>query len=109
MDLPPSLGAHHLAEQKSVRSRLSFGSMGVESETTGTDSRNSIKPAPAALHLGRIRLSAVFGGGFFLVFSWLVRLVASPGAREAADEDPGRTDDGKVVRDVKLEPTARKV
>ena len=66
-------------------------------------------PAPSVLRLGRIRLSAPFGGEFFLVFFWLVRLVGSPSARVAADEGPRRTDDGRVVRDFKLEPIAREV
>ena len=55
-------------------------------------------PAPAVLRLWRIRLSASFGAGYFLVFSCLVRLVGSPSARVAVDESPGRTDDGRVVR-----------
>ena len=42
-------------------------------------------PSPAVLRLGRIRLFASFGG-FFLVLSWLVRLVDSPSAHVAADE-----------------------
>ena len=66
-------------------------------------------PAPAVLCLGRSRLSTSFAGGFFLVFSWLVWPIGSPSARVAADEGPGRTDNGRVVRDFKLEPTAREV
>ena len=66
-------------------------------------------PAPAVLRLRRIRLSASFGGGYFLVFSWLAQLVGQPSARVAADERPWRTDDGRVVRDFKLEPTPREV
>ena len=32
-------------------------------------------PASVVLRLGRIRMSVSFGGGYFLVFSWLVRLL----------------------------------
>ena len=49
--------------------------------------------APTVLRLGRIRLSASFGGGYFLVFSWLMRHVGQPSAGVAADEGPGRTDE----------------
>ena len=38
-----------------------------------------------------------------------MRLVGQPRARVATDEGPGRTDDGRVVRDFKLEPTPREV
>ena len=34
---------------------------------------------------------------------------AKPNGRASADGSPGRTDDGRVVRDFKLEPTAREV
>ena len=37
------------------------------------------------------------------------RLVGMPNRRVAADRSPGLTDDGRVVRDFKLEPTAREV
>ena len=37
------------------------------------------------------------------------RLVGLPNGRVTADGSPGRTDDGRVVRDFKLEPTTREV
>ena len=68
-----------------------------------------IEPAPAVLRLGRTWLSESFGGGFLLFLPWLARLVGLPNGRVAADESPLRTDDGRVVRDFKLERTAREV
>ena len=66
-------------------------------------------PAPAVLRLGRTWLSASIGEGIFLFLPWLVRLLGLPNGRVSADESPGRTDDERVVRDFKLEPTAREV
>ena len=40
---------------------------------------------------------------------WVARLASLPNGRVLADGSPGRTDDGRVVRDFKLEPTAREV
>ena len=48
-------------------------------------------------------------GGFLSFLPWLARLVGLPNGRVVADKSPGRTDDGTVVRDFKLEPTAREV
>ena len=62
---------------------------------------------PAVLRLGRTWLSAEFGGGFALFLPWLVRLVGLTNGHVAADGSPGRTDDGRVVRDFKLERTTR--
>ena len=62
-------------------------------------------PEPAVLRLGRTWLSASFGGGIALFLPWPARLVGLPNGRVAADGSPGRTDDGRVVRDIKLEPT----
>ena len=62
-------------------------------------------PAPAVLRLGRTWLSALTGGGTFLFLPWLARLVGLPNARVPADGSPGRTDDGRVVLDFKLEST----
>ena len=45
----------------------------------------------------------------FLVPPTLARLVGLPNGRVAADGSSGRTDDGRVVRDFKLEPTTREV
>ena len=43
------------------------------------------------------------------ILPWPARLVSLPNGRVAADGSPGRTDDGRVVRDFKLEPTTREV
>ena len=43
----------------------------------------------------------------FLFLPWLARLVGLPNGRVAADGSPGRMDDRRVVRNFKLEPTAR--
>ena len=61
------------------------------------------EPAPAVLRPGKTRLSTSFGGGILLFLPWLARLVGLPNGRVAADGSPGRTDDGRVVRDFKLE------
>ena len=53
--------------------------------------------------------STSFGRGIFLFLPWLSRLVVLPNGRVAADGSPWRMDDGRVVRDFKLEPTAREV
>ena len=66
-------------------------------------------PAPAVLRLGRTWLSASTGEGIFLFLPWLARLADLPNGRVPADGSPGRTDVGRVVRDFKLEPTAREV
>ena len=66
-------------------------------------------PAPAVLRLGRTWLSASIGGGIFLFLPRLARLVGLPNGRVSADGSSGRTDDGRVVRDFKLEPTGREV
>ena len=66
-------------------------------------------PAPSVLRLGRTWLTASFGGGILLFLPWLAQLAGLPNGRVAADGSPGRTDDGRVVRDFKLKPTARGV
>ena len=67
------------------------------------------EPAPAVLRFQRTWLSASAGGEIFLFLPWLARLVGLPNGHVSADGSPGRTDDGRVVRDFKLEPTAREV
>ena len=66
-------------------------------------------PAAAVLRLRRTWLSTSFRGGIALFLPWPARLVSLPNGRVAADGSPGRTDDGRVVRDFKLEPTTREV
>ena len=66
-------------------------------------------PAPEVLRLGRTWLSASFRGRILLFLPWMVRLVGLHNRRVTADGSPGRTDDGRVVREFKLEPTAREV
>ena len=44
-----------------------------------------------------------------VVLPWLVRLAGLRNGRVPADGSPGRTTDGRVVCDFKLEPTAREV
>ena len=61
------------------------------------------------LRLGRTWLSASIGGEIFLFLPWLARLVGLPNGCVSAVGSPGRTDDGRVVRDFKLEPTAPEV
>ena len=69
----------------------------------------ALGPAPAVLRHGRTWLSALTGGGIFLSLPWLARIADLPNRRVPADGSPGRTDDGRVVRDFRLEPTAREV
>ena len=66
-------------------------------------------PASAVLRLQRTWLSASFRGGIALFLPWPLGLVSLPNGRVAAGGCPGRTDDGRVVRDFKLEPTTREV
>ena len=66
-------------------------------------------PTPAVLRLGWTWLFASTGGGIFLFLSWLTRLAGLLKGRVPADGSPGRTDDRRVVRDFKLEPTAGEV
>ena len=69
----------------------------------------ALGPTPAVLRLGRTWLFASTGRGIFLFLSWLARLAGLSNGRVPADGSPGRTDDGRVVRDFKLERTAREV
>ena len=57
----------------------------------------------------QLRKELTFGGGIGLFLPWLARLAGLPNGRVAADGSPGRTDDGRDVRDVKLKPTTRQV
>ena len=71
--------------------------MGVQSTATTRASRNRIgacSRSPASWSDLAVRVVR----GRFL-----------PNARVAADGSPGRTDDGRVVCDFKLEPTSREV
>ena len=45
----------------------------------------------------------LIGEGIFLFLLWLTQLVGLPNGRVALDGSPGRTDDGRVVRDFKVE------
>ena len=83
--------------------------MGIESLTVGGPVEIASGPAPAVLNLGRTYLSASLGGGFLLFLLSLARLVGLPNGSVAANRSPDRTDDGRVVRDFKMEPTAREV
>ena len=67
----------------------------------------ALGPVLAVLRPERTWLSASFGGGIFLFHPWLAQLVGLPNGSVAADGSPGRTDDGRVVHDVKLERTVR--
>ena len=67
------------------------------------------EPAPTVLRLGRTGLSVSTGEGIFLFLPWLARLSNLLNGRLPADGSPGRSDDGGVVRDFKLEPTACEV
>ena len=70
-------------------------SMGVQSAPTTGASRNCI--------------GACTRGEESLFLPWLARLVGLPNRRVPAGGSLGRTDDGRVVRDFKLEPTACEV
>ena len=84
--------------------------MGVEIKTTGFTSRNRIGACTRGLaSRAASTVRVVRGRILFVVFSWLVRLVGTPSARVAEDEGIGRTDDGRVVCDFKLEPTVCEV
>ena len=84
-------------------------SKGLRSAATTRASRNRIGPAPVVLRLGKTWLSRSFVGGIFVFLPWLAQLVGLPNERVAADGSPGRTDDGRVVRDCKLEPTTHEI
>ena len=83
--------------------------MGVQSAATMGASRNRIGAytrGPASWADLTVRVDR---GGTFLILSWLARLAGLPNGRVSADGSPWRTDDGRVVRDFKLESTARDV
>ena len=83
--------------------------MGVRSARQREPVEIASGPAPVVLRLGRTWLPASFRRGIFLFLPWLAQLVGLPNGRAAADGSPGRTDDGRVVRAFKMEPTAREV
>ena len=66
-------------------------------------------PTSADVRLERTWLFPSTGGGIILFLPWLTRIAGLPNGRVPADGSPGRMDDGRVVRDLKLEPTAREV
>ena len=83
--------------------------MGIESQTTGRASRNrngACTRGPASQPDLSIRVDS---GGVFLFPPWLAQLLGLPNGRVAADGSPGRTDNGRIVRDFKMEPIAREV
>ena len=83
--------------------------MGVQSAATTEASRNRIGACtrgPASWADLAVR---ILRGGIALFLPWPARLVGLPNGRAATDGSPGRTDDGRVVRDFKLEPTTREV
>ena len=83
--------------------------MGVGSETTGRASRNRIGTYTRS-PTSRVDLAVrVVRGRNLFVLPWLARLVGLPDGRVAAGVGSKRTDDGRVVRDFKLEPTTREV
>ena len=65
-------------------------------------------PAPGVLRLRRTWLSTSTGGEICLFLPWLARLVDLPNGRVFADESPGRTDDGIVLRDFLLPKKKKK-
>ena len=83
--------------------------MGVQSAEKTRARRNRIGACTAVPRLGRTRLSAPIGGEMFLFLPWLARLVGPPNGRVSAGGSPGRTNDGRVVRNFKLEPATREV
>ena len=83
--------------------------MGVQSAATMGASRNRIGAYTCGLASWADLAVRVDWGGIFLFLSWLVRPAGQPNGRVSADGSPGRTDDGRVVRDFMLEPTAREV
>ena len=82
--------------------------MGVESAATGRASENRIG---ACIHgracRGRQDAAPVWKGIFMLI--QLAQGLGSLNARMGAGEGLGRTDDGRVGHDLKLEPAAHEV
>ena len=83
--------------------------MGVKSAATTGASRNRSGACTRGPASWRTWLSALFGGGIALFLPWPARLVGLPNGRVAADGSPEQTDDARVVRDFKLEPTTSEV
>ena len=83
--------------------------MGVQSAATTGASRNRLGACTRGPASSADLAVRVTGGGIFLFLPWLAWLVGLPNGRVSADGSPRRTDDGRVVRDFKLEPTAREV
>ena len=83
--------------------------MGVQSAATTGASRNRIGACTRAPASWADLAVHVELGRNLLIPPWLARLVGMPNRSVPADESPGRTYDGRVVRDFKLKPTAREV
>ena len=77
--------------------------MGVQSAATMGPVEIASGLTTAVLRLGRTWLFASTGGGIFVILSWLARPAGLPNGRVSADGSPGRTEDGRVIRDFKLE------
>ena len=83
--------------------------MGVQSAATTRVSRNrfwACTCGPASWAELAVRVDR---GRNFLCLLWLARLVGLPNGRVSTDGSPRQTDDGRVVRDFKLEPTVCEV
>ena len=79
--------------------------MGVQSAATTRASRNRIEVCtriPASWADMTVRICRI---RIFLFLPWLARLVGLPNGRVSADGSSGRTDDGRVKRDFKLDST----
>ena len=83
--------------------------MGVQSAATMGASRNRIRAYTRGPASWADLVVRVDWGRNLLIPSWLARLAGLPNGRVPADGSPGRTDDGRDVRDFQLEPTAREV
>ena len=75
-----------------------------------SDSKKSLRCLhPRSRILGGVGCPRLSGVGIFFFLPWLARLVGLSGGHVTAGWGSGWTDDGRVVRDFKLEPIAREV